>query len=185
MQLDNQAAIREQLSSGEHILWSGAPLSGVRLRKADAFRIPFSLMWGGFAIFWEVTAITSGAPVFFWLWGIPFVLIGLYLIVGRFFFEAYRRANTFYGVTNERVLIVTKGLGARVKSLNLRTLSDVTLSGSANERGSLTFGSSPWGTAAWLGGSGWPGVQAAPSFELIEHPRRVYDVVREAQRKAT
>lgn len=184
MQFDNQSPIREQLSSGEHILWSGKPLAGVRLRAADAFVIPFSLMWGGFAIFWEVGVISSGAPVFFWLWGIPFVVMGVYLIVGRFFFDAYRRANTYYGVTNERVLIVVTGLGGRTKSLNLRTLSDVTLSTAANGRGSISFGSSPWGASSWLGGSGWPGVPTVPTFELIEEARQVYEVVRQAQQKA-
>jgi hypothetical protein len=55
------------------------------LRRADALFIPFSLMWAGFAFFWETMAIRGGAPFFFWLWGIPFILIGVWITVGRFF----------------------------------------------------------------------------------------------------
>ena len=67
--------------------------------------VPFSLMWGGFAIFWELSVLQTDAPAFFALFGIPFVLIGLYLIVGRFFFEAKQRANTFYGAEQVKIVV--------------------------------------------------------------------------------
>ena len=132
--------IRSQLSPGEKVLWSGQPRQGVMVRGADAFMIPFSLIWGGFAIFWEATVLNSGAPVFFVLWGVPFVLVGLYLIVGRFFFEARQRAHTFYAVTNERIVIVSGVLSRKVKSLNLRTLSDLSLVEGKGDQGTISFG---------------------------------------------
>lgn len=81
---DAVSVISHELSSGERLLWSGQPRPGVRLRPFDAFMIPFSLLWCGFAVFWEATVITKGAPGFFMLWGIPFVLVGLYVVFGRF-----------------------------------------------------------------------------------------------------
>jgi hypothetical protein len=176
--------IKAQLSSGEKVLWSGQPKQGVIVRGADAFMIPFSLMWGGFAIFWEASVLKSGAPGFFALWGIPFVLIGLYLIFGRFFFEAKQRARTFYAVTNERIIIVSGVFNRKVKSLNLRTLSDLSLSEGKEDEGTITFGGGSPLSSMFGGFSSWPGMesQMGPRFELIVGARSVFETIRGAQR---
>ena len=44
---DSQDLIRGELGKGEKLLWAGRPRQGVVLRAADAFLIPFSIMWGG------------------------------------------------------------------------------------------------------------------------------------------
>ena len=46
-------AIQPELTPGESIVWAGQPNTSVIFHKQDVFMIPFSLMWGGFAIFWE------------------------------------------------------------------------------------------------------------------------------------
>ncbi len=133
-----------ELREREQLLWYGRPKQGIRLRAIDALLIPFSLMWCGFAIFWEVTALTMGAPFFFALWGIPFVLVGLYFVFGRFLVEAKGREKTYYGVTDERIIIVSGLFSRKVKSLNLRTLSDVSLTEKADGSGTITFGPTRW-----------------------------------------
>lgn len=171
------------IGPGERLLWSGRPRQGIFLQPSDAVTIPFSLMWGGFAIFWEYSVWTSKAPFFFRLWGVPFVLVGLYFMVGRFFVDAQARSRTWYGLTNQRVIIVSGLTSREVKSLQLRTLSDVTLSERSDATGTITFGPE---TPRWTGFSRWPGSrsQSSPAFEAIPSAREVYDRIRTAQREA-
>lgn len=173
--------LARELSAGEKILWCGQPLGGIRLRKQDAVLIPFSLLWGGFAFFWEAGVIHSNAPFFFRLWGIPFVLVGLYLIVGRFFVDSQLRKKTIYGVSNQRVLIVSGFFSRNFRSLNLKTLSEINLSENADGSGAITFG--PNYSLMQNPGAGWPSYarDRPPSFELIERVRNVYEVIRRAQ----
>ena len=143
-------------------------------------QIPFSLLWGGFACFWEWSAFQSGAPVFFRLWGLPFVLIGLYLVAGRFFVDAFLRSKTCYALTTERAIIVRGGFTNRTTSLQLRALADVSLVESPGGVGTITFGTAvPW----WAGSPGWPGsrYRFAPSFDSIADVRKVYDTLRRVQ----
>jgi hypothetical protein len=176
-------AIQADLGPSEKLLWVGRPRQGVILRWSDAFLIPFSLFWGGFAIVWEVSVIVSGAPFFFTLFGVPFVLIGLYVIFGRFWVDARQRARTVYAVTNERIVIVSGLLARRVKSLNIDTLSDVTLTERSDGAGTITFGTVPPYYEWYASGFGW-GHQAVPSFVLHAEARRVFEIIREAQRAA-
>lgn len=95
------------LRPGERLQWAGRPDSGVRFAQADIFMVPFSLLWGGFAIAWETVVITSGSPVYFALFGIPFVVMGLYFIFGRFIYKKRRKRTTVYGLTDSRAIVST------------------------------------------------------------------------------
>jgi hypothetical protein len=175
--------ITRELTPNERLLWAGRPQQGVLFRGADIFLVPLSLLWCGFAIFWESSVISTGAPFFFKLWGIPFVLVGLYVVIGRFFVDAKQRAKTFYGLTDNRVIIVSGLFQKKIKSLNLQTISDVSLSEKANKKGTVTFG--PTLPFYWaFAGSSWPGAgqQAVPCFETIENARTVYDLISNAQK---
>lgn len=170
---DSARVISAELGGDETLLWSGRPVQGLRLVLGDALMIPFSLLWGGFAIFWEVMVFHSGAPWFFRLWGVPFVCVGLYLIVGRFFADAWLRARTRYGVTNQRVLIVTQALRKRVVSLERRTLGPVELEERSDGTGGIVFRSG--GLEDFYRGRRMP-----PKFEGIPDARRVYGLIRAA-----
>jgi hypothetical protein len=133
------------LDPGEKVLWAGQPRQGVYLRSNDWIAIPFSMLWGGFAIFWEVMALSSShskgpAPIIFPIFGIPFVVIGLYMMVGRFFVDAWQRRRTWYGITDRRALIVRVGGAGGLKSYDLRTVGEVDYQMHSDGTGSLVFG---------------------------------------------
>ena len=71
-----------------------------RVRPGDAGLIPFSLLWCGFAIFWESLAMKTG-ELLPELWGVPFVLVGLYFVFGRFVVDAYVRAHTSWSNSDD------------------------------------------------------------------------------------
>lgn len=179
---DIEKELRPNLSQGETLLWSGKPKSGIVLRSSDAFLIPVSLLWAGFAVVWETTVIGAGAPVFFYLWGIPFLAMGFYFTIGRFFVDAKKRANTFYGMTNDRIIIKSGIFVKEIKSLNIRTLSDVTLIQKSDNSGTITLGPTD-ARYAMMQGMDWPGVKQLPRFELIENVKSVYDKIIEIQRE--
>jgi hypothetical protein len=187
MNYDLEQRIRTDLRSDEKLLWTGQPAQGLRLRGSDVFLIPFSLLWAGFAFFWEWSVLHQDAPGFFALWGVPFVLAGIYIVLGRFFVDAALRTRTYYALTSQRIVILS-GLWTReLKSLWLRSLPELSLKEGPGTRGTIEFGSSPWPMGQWFRGTSWPGMSKhqPPSFELIEDPRSVYDLVRAAQRNAT
>src|ERR1043165_3350143 len=54
----------EHLLPGERVYWTGAPDPDRMFNPADWLAIPFTLLWAGFAVFWEATAIATGPPLF-------------------------------------------------------------------------------------------------------------------------
>ena len=103
---DERRRLTPYLLPDETLLWSGRPDPSKHLGGVDLVLVPFSLFWGGFAILWQVGALRQG-PVSLALFGVPFVVIGLYLIVGRFVVKARQKRRTVYGLTRGRALVAT------------------------------------------------------------------------------
>jgi len=179
---DIENELRMNLSSGEKLIWKGKPKTGILLRSSDAFLIPFSLLWGGFAVFWESSVMATDAPFFFKLFGIPFVLVGIYIVIGRFFIDAKKRANTIYGITTDRIIIKSGVFNTDIKSLNIKTLSDITINQKNDNSGTITLGSTD-SRYSMMQGMDWPGTKQPPRLEFIEDVKSVYDKIIDLQRQ--
>ena len=181
-----QSEIQRELSSGEKLLWSGRPRQGLRLNLSDLLVIPFSLVWCGFAIFWETTVIKGHGPLLLKLWGIPFVVAGLYLVFGRFFVDVLTRARTYYGVTNQRLVIVTDSFSRRVQTLPWQSLPKATLI-QRGDSGIIKFGPQiPFGLSRSGNFTGLPGSGAFPfpALVLSDHVREAHAAITLAQEAA-
>jgi hypothetical protein len=150
--------------------------------------IPFSLLWAGFAIFWEYMAlfkIPKNNPVgwLFPLFGMAFVLAGLYIVFGRFLVDAKIRQNTEYAVTNRRAIIVSTLFGRKTRSINLQATPDISLSERADRSGTISFGSGVPSYGWWSQRNLWsPSAGSQPAFEMIDDARGVYDLIESTKR---
>lgn len=179
--------IESELSGNEKLLWSGKPRQGIVFRSFDIFMVPFSLIWAGFAVFWEIMVLiqipgeAGTIGIFFAFWGVPFVLAGLYILFGRFIIDSKRRKHTFYGVSDERIITVSGIFSRKVESVNLKTLSNLSLKEKTDKSGTISFGQGnpyPW----WFNGYALPGMyKTGQEFEMIEDARKVYEIIRKAQ----
>jgi len=179
-----QSELRSHIDNDETLIWTGKPKQGITFKSSDLFMIPFSLMWGGFAILWEYTVISTDAHFILKIWGIPFVLIGLYMIFGRFFFDSASRKNTIYGMTENRILIKSGVFKKSIKSLNIKTLNDITLIEKSNGSGTIFLGSEN-GFNGIFSGSGWSdsNEKMVHALEMIENVRKVYRQITDLQKK--
>jgi hypothetical protein len=177
-----QFQFQRYLQPDEKILWVGGPDPSRVIGRGDAFLIPFSLVWGGGAIAWEGAVILSGAPFFFWLWGLPFVVIGQYFIWGRFIYKRWDRRRTAYALTNERALILR---GRSLQSVFLKQQPAMHQSVRADGSGSLEFGS----PSGWYGHGYWANtgmdffspVRGVPAFYDIPDVAKVDRLVNQAR----
>jgi len=128
---DAREVVRRHLRGGEQLVWVGRPETGWRLRPADRFLIPFGIFWVAFVIFWQAAALVGalatgdGFAWFFPLFGIPFLLAGWYLTIGRFRVRDAQRRRMVYALTDRRVLAIERGSDDAVRSVFLQGLPGV------------------------------------------------------------
>ena len=96
--------LQSLLQPGEQLLWHGAPARGIRLRSVDWFFFPVLVVWLGFGIAMMIQA----ARLFLLLTVIPifFILPALYLILNQYIGSAIKRMNSYYCITDQRVIIM-------------------------------------------------------------------------------
>ena len=94
----------------------------------------FGLAYAGFAVFWMTMSASMvwGSPLgagpfaLFPLFGLPFFVIGLNVMGGKVFWDAYRRARTWYTLTDRRAFVATALFGIRrLRSVPVEAMTPV------------------------------------------------------------
>jgi hypothetical protein len=181
----SESEITQEHASDEKLLWSGRPSQRLILNGMDLYLMAFGLVWmigavAGIVSFIQKGQVEEGA----WLgafMAFVFAAIGFYVFFGRILVERYRRRKTWYGVTSERVIVISNCFGKRtVHSQLLRLVDEIRLSLKSGDHGTIDFGA---GQTSWSA-SGWPGYFMKGSMMLIlaSEARTVHSLIHEAQR---
>ena len=148
-----ETSMQNHLLPGEEILWEGRPkiLSGIN--PGSVGKSAFGLMWLGFSLFWTITAflMTRAIPgndatamffkVFFPLFGLPFVAIGIFIVFINPMKQKNKVSNTLYYLTDKRLIITSNGLDAIFISIFIKDLKTVHLTKNKDNTGNIMFGS--------------------------------------------
>jgi len=120
------------------------------------------------------------------LWGIPFVLVGQYVIWGRFVYAAWLKQCTHYAVTNRRVIVVQNGWQRQVVSAYIDSLPYIAKENASTGVGTLRFSQpqSMWGRNRGWGVWNSLSVGDTPTFTDIENLDSVYRLVSDLREKA-
>lgn len=179
--------LEEEMEPGERLVWCGQP-GGLSFLGASLPLFLFGLVFCGFSIFWVSMAWSAthsapknggppGGELFFPLFGVPFVLVGLCMVLSPLG-ALIRARRTFYGLT-DRAAIVMRGklLGGRdVTRYDASRLRDMTRSDRWSGRGDLVFERVASG-AYWGRRNGYP-VMQSQGFIGIDDVRDVERLVR-------
>jgi uncharacterized membrane protein len=152
---DINSFIHEDLIENEEILWSGQPNDSIFCRN-DWAMIPLSLFWSVFTFAWEIIAIISGIysamliPFIMAIFGIPFVIMSLYILIGRFFYKSYLKKNIYYYVTNKRAIVAINKEYKKFECEYLDSLNVINKQIDIAGSGNIIFGNSPLMIAIFL-----------------------------------
>jgi Bacterial PH domain len=170
--IDLQNEIQAILMPQEKILWFGQPPQGLRFLWHDWITTIFMTFWTGFAVFWAFTFSPIINTGIFYLFAAPFILSGLYMLVGRFFYEAKYRSRMVYAVTNQRVLIRKGLLWRKTVSFDIKKLSNIELMEEEHNKGCILFEhKAHWKKYDRRGGL------VMPHFDTIDDVKTVYQLI--------
>ncbi|MFG1291995.1 hypothetical protein [Xanthobacter versatilis] len=179
MDFEIQFKFAGRLLPGERILWTGQPGQGVIFTARDIPLTLFFLVWTGFPTFGVVSQGLKGNwafPIF----ALPFLVVGTYMLVFRYFFDVWIRARTFYAITDRRVLIWRDAPGPWRSFMALdRSRIDVTEWAGSPERGTVYLADSAALRAGSFRTSGFQLQNTRPQFYAIAEPERVFNLLQQ------
>jgi len=122
-------SIYKYLYQNEKIIWSGRPNYKRVFQNSDLYKIPLSFLFLailinntipdtpiklGYISFVNSNPNAEGIRSFF----IPFIIIAIYLAIGRLFFRAHSLKNTKYYLTNRRLFVYSSALIKTVENVS-------------------------------------------------------------------
>lgn len=145
---------QDDLLTDEKLLWKGQPDRSVIFNKSDIFTMPFGLLWLGILSYnlyvaymhgtTDATVKVNDAVVASqqsaMLINFTFMaIIGLMMTVGRLIARNIYKRCSYYAITNQRILFITKFFGKSFKSEYINTLTGMNKSIKRTGIGTIGF----------------------------------------------
>jgi hypothetical protein len=153
--MDNKATeiINQSLQLEETLIWAGQPKKGLVFEVVDIFKTIFILLFVAFVFFavrfLSDISILLAAPI-----GVLFFSAAFILGVGRFFIDAELRKKTFYGVTDKRIIIISKMYPKKVQSVYFNTKPKIKFLPNMDDTSTIDIGLKET-TGSGRGGISW------------------------------
>ena len=145
-----EADIATYLEAGEKIVWTGVPIRGLLFRHEDRFVLPFGIAWLALISFSLMTAAFGTRNAGGILPALPFLVlplfflgVGLYLVIGRFVWDADVRDATSYALTNKRAVVFKRFPAREFTSTILSPATEVQTVARRDGSGTIIFGPRP------------------------------------------
>ena len=196
------------IQPGERLLWEGRPNKRSFMLRGSWWMIPFSLLVCAIPIstfaYWlyslfSGTAFRSyGSPTSQGSLGLLVIvgiilLAGMYLLFGRYLIAAREADNTYYMLTNHRVLIQGGAINRIVTESSLKMLGNIEGFEDKSGIGTIYFGEPI--PAQRYRAAGYPlsryvvyrrlvftyVIEKVPELACIDHSKEVYDLARSAR----
>lgn len=177
--------LSKHLQADEKVLWSGRPVL-IPFMLSGLIVIPvIAIFWAIFAIFFTVSALSTGAGPFPFSFFTFLILIVFFIVLIPLFIEFLRYGNTEYMITDQRIITQTGAIGIDTRFVELNKIQEVYVTVSWLDKiygtGSIiavTAGYVPVGAPSPYN----PIVR--PAFRAIRNPYEVQKLLQEAIRKA-
>ncbi len=151
--IDQEAlrVVEPELRPAERVLWAGRPcIRPIFHRNENEVLLPFGLIFGVSSLLYEVVAVRVmfSSPtqihgyVMAWF-GLGSLVMGQYLMWGRFLYAARKKKRTYYAVTDRRVLVVQTAADRQVASAELKALPHLHKLKRSGDIGTIRFFSPP------------------------------------------
>lgn len=166
----------------EKLLWAGKPAPGLRFRLRDLFFVAFGLFWLGFGLVFGWASFRADsvyAQLFGLFFGVFSLLIGFYLVIGKYFIDARVRANTVYGLTDRRVAIISKNPSPALFLIDFENITSVRLKRERDGEGTIDMGTD---ITVYSGDSE---SKQSLSFEFISDAADVHKLVQHAMARSS
>ncbi|TVR77131.1 MAG: hypothetical protein EA412_12055 [Chitinophagaceae bacterium] len=136
---DSTFRLKKRLfNKNEKEIWSGSPKKGFFFQKSDIYPLFFGICWLTFSFYWSSLAKEESPEMA--MAAIPLIIIGFYLVFGRFILDIITRANTTYLITDSRFIVQSGFPFKSVRSYDLMSLNNIHFIETSDGSGNILFG---------------------------------------------